>query len=175
MIIRDVLIPLLLIFFMILKGVSTKTTLYYLRHAIILLLTLVSVNYLGGTTNPTLFRDIARFKPDILMIQESHYPVTRIVLGKPRASLYSLDGYKFAALSYFNAVYVYNKNVSLQSFEFCDRHVRLTLSLLFSFAKFKSKKIITIQSYYALSSLISRRVFFKDDDFDIQSLPTSFS
>jgi exonuclease III len=155
-----------------LKSVSTKASPNHLRHAAIPLLTLILVNHPSGVTNPTLFRGIAHFKPDILMMQESHYSVIRIILGKPGALPYSLGGYKFAALSYYNAVYIYNKNISLQSFDLCDRHIRLTLSVPQSFSNYKSKKII-IQSCYAPSSATPRRLFFKDDEFNIQSLPTS--
>jgi len=67
------------------------------------------------------------FNPDILTIQESHDKFNKVIMGKPKGTLFR-DNFKYSLVSYNNSIYVYNKNISLAKQTIQDRHIRMTVS-----------------------------------------------
>ena len=137
----------------------------------ILSLTIVSVNH-PNSDIISLFNDVSRFRPDILLVQEAHSSNNRMVRGIPRAPLYSVNGYKFAALFHYNAIYVFNKNISLVNYHITKRYIRLTIQTSQSYGNKKANNQLIIQSCYAPVMVAERRRFFQEDGFDIQTLPS---
>jgi exonuclease III len=141
-------------------------------YSVLPALTIVSVNNPAGFT-PILASDVARFKPDILMIQESHYKHARLLRGNPRSSRLQ-EKYVFALVSHYNAIYVFNKNLTLQSHEIQRWYARMTISTPLNLGEDNNpNQSLTIQSLYTPSQDTNRRTFFLQDEGNLQKIPTS--
>jgi exonuclease III len=158
-----------------LKGALTRLVPSRYRYLVFAAcpLTIVSINHPGN--NSVLLEDVARFRPDVLMVQEAHSTVNRMMVGSTRAPIYSPQGYKIAALSHYNSIYIFNKNLTVNSHHIAERYVRLTISTSVPYRNAKAGNQLIVQSCYVPSSTNERKNFFAEDGLDIQDLPTSSS
>lgn len=106
------------------------------------------------------------------MVQESHLKVERVILGNLNATLYSVGGYQFACISYYNSIYIFNKNIDLHAFQIHGRYICMTISSPLILGS-KNSKLLTIQSCYVPSRLKDRRDFFQTDGLGLEQLLTS--
>ena len=136
-------------------------------YSVVPTLTIVSINNPGGLT-PILATDIAHFKPDILMIQESHSKYKRLILGNPRYT-YLHEKYKYAIVSHYNSIYVYNKSLTLLKHDIQLWHVRMTISTPLTLGEEqKPNQTLIIQSLYAPCNETKRKGFFLSDGGDLR-------
>lgn len=144
----------------------------YVRYAIGLPITIVSINQ-RGATSPKQISNLHSLQPDILMVQEPHHRFQRIIRGQHNHTK-SPDDYVFALVSHYNAIYIFNKNFSLRNYDIQDRYIRATVSINTPIGG-SSQKELTLQSCYVPANKYERLPFFEGDGLNIRTIPSAKS
>jgi len=147
------------------RGAILKNVPRRIRLCMFLPFTIISINHPRGLTNE-LAGQVEDFNPDILMLQEAHYPEKGLISGRRSDS--AMFGFHTALVSHSNAIYFYNKSIDILEYSITDRYIRAKIKVPPSLRI--NNNCLIIQSVYAPAKPVPRRHFFLDDGLDLRTL-----
>jgi exonuclease III len=127
-------------------------------------LTILSINHPEGL-DQQLARQIKDINPDIVMIQEPHYKHNGYIQGGPRSKS-AIHGFASAVVSHYNAIYIYNNSIDIQSHLITERNIRVQVQ------RQNPSENLILQSVYAPVHPVQRAAFFEHDGIGLQTLKT---